>query len=179
MPRIRRGRARREGVGAPGVRGDHFSADVLELIETFERHGVRVLVVGGEAVIYHGYPRLTGDVDFWYEQSSENAGRLFAALLEFWNGDVPGVPAVEDLLTPGVIVQFGRPPHRVDMIAAIDGVDFAEAWPHRIEENLELPTGRGTRIAIIGLADLLRNKRVSGRHKDLDDVEHLEPLLKG
>jgi hypothetical protein len=30
---------------------------------------------------------------------------------------------------------------------------------------------------VIGLAELLRNKRAAGRHKDLDDVEHLEPLL--
>ena len=56
------------------MRGDYFSPDVRELVELFDRHRVRYLLVGGEAVIYHGYPRLTGDVDFWYEQTAENSG---------------------------------------------------------------------------------------------------------
>ena len=141
------------------------------------KHGVRFLLVGGEAVIYHGYPRLTGDVDFWYEQTLENATRLFASLREFWGGSVPGVSAETDLTQPGVVVQFGRPPHRVDLVSAIDGVSFAEAWAHRVSESLDLPDGRRHPLEVIGLSELVRNKRTAGRHKDLDDVEHLEPLL--
>lgn len=161
------------------MRGDHFSPDVQELIETLARHGVRFLLVGGEAVIYHGYPRLTGYVDLWYEQTADNATRLFAALREFWGGRVPGVETENELREPKVVVQFGRPPHRVDLISAIDGVTFEEAWPHRVEETLDLVEGRRIPLPVMGLAELLRNKRASGRHKDLDDVEHLEPLLPG
>lgn len=159
------------------MRGDHFSPDVQELVGTLAQHGVRFLLVGGEAVIYHGYPRLTGDVDFWFEQTAENATRLFAALREFWGGAVPGVAAEADLMQPEVVVQFGRPPHRVDLVSAIDGVTFAEAWPHRVSEGLDLADGRSHPLNVIGLSDLVRNKRAAGRHKDLDDVEHLEPLL--
>jgi hypothetical protein len=103
------------------VRGDHFSPDVQELVGTLAKHGVRFLLVGGEAVIYHGYPRLTGDVDFWYEQTPDNMSRLFAALSEFWDGAVPRVAAVSELLQPEVVVQFGRPPHRIDLLSVIDG----------------------------------------------------------
>ena len=159
------------------MRGDHFSSDVQELVRAFAKHGVRFLLVGGEAVIYHGYARLTGDVDFWYEQTDENAARLFAALQEFWDGRVPGVAAQAELLEPNVVVQFGRPPHRVDLISVIDGVAFEEAWPYRVEEGLDLATGVRVALPLIGLAALVKNKRASGRHKDLDDVEHLEPLL--
>jgi hypothetical protein len=159
------------------VRGEHFSPDVRELIEILGRHGVRYLLVGGEAVIYHGHPRLTGDVDFWYEQTPDNAGRLFAALREFWGGPIPAVATAAELLVPSVVVQFGKPPHRVDFISAIDGVTFETAWPHRVDEDLELLDSRRLPVAVIGLAELVANKRAAGRHKDLDDVEHLEPLL--
>jgi hypothetical protein len=160
------------------VKGEHFSPDVRELIELLATHGVRFLLIGGEAVIYHGYPRLTGDVGFWYEQTAENAARLFAALSEFWDGPVPGVREATELLEPTVVVRFGQPPHRVDVTSAIDGISFAHAWPRRVEEILELPDGRTVTLPILGLADLVRNKRAAGRHKDLDDVEHLEPLLR-
>jgi hypothetical protein len=159
------------------VRAAHFSPDVGELIETLGRHGVRYLLVGGEAVIYHGYPRLTGDVDFFYEQTSDNSTRLFAALEEFWGGSVPAVASARELLEPGVVVQFGRPPHRVDLISAIDGVTFEAAWPHRIEEGIVFDDARSSPLPIIGLADLVRNKRAAGRHKDLDDAERLELIL--
>jgi hypothetical protein len=159
------------------VRGDYFSPDVRELIATFLRHGVRFLLVGGEAVIYHGYPRLTGDVDFWFEQTAANASRLFIALTEFWSGRIPGVVAERELLEPNVVVQFGRPPHRIDLVSSIDGVTFDQAWRGHVEERLELEGESPVPLAIIGLADLVANKRAAGRHKDLDDVEHLAPLL--
>jgi hypothetical protein len=62
------------------MRGDHFSPDVQELIGLLAKHDVRFLLVGGEAVIYHGYPRLTGDVDFWYEQTPDGAAPREACL---------------------------------------------------------------------------------------------------
>ena len=159
------------------MRADHFSPGVQALIGALATHGVRFLLVGGEAVIYHGYPRLTGDVGFWYDQTADNAARLFAALRHFWGGRIPGVRAERELLEPKVVVQFGRPPHRVDLISAVDGVTFEEAWPHRVDESLERADGPRVPLPVIGLADLVRNKRASGRHKDLDDVEHLESLL--
>ena len=76
-----------------------------------------------------------------------------------------------------MVVQFGRPPHRIDLVSAIDGVTFAKAWSDRVNENLDLEGGRQTPLPVIGLPDLVTNKRAAGRHKDLDDVEHLEPLL--
>lgn len=159
------------------MRGDHFSPDVQELIGLLAKHGVHCLLVGGEAVIYHGYPRLTGDVDFWYEQTPDNVARLFAALLEFWGGPVPGVAAEDELLQPKIIVQFGRPPHRVDLLSAVDGLTFGEAWARRVHEQIEREDGSSHPLHVIGLAELVRNKQATGRHKDLDDVEHLGPLL--
>jgi len=89
---------------------------------------------------------------------------------------VPGVDTSEDFLRPGVVVQFGRPPHRIDLLSTIDGVTLGDAWQRRKVEALVDEDGAVTSVAFIGLGDLLRNKRVSGRHEDLDDAEHLSTI---
>lgn len=154
------------------MKASHFSRDVLELLTLLHRHQVRYLLVGGEAVIYYGHARLTGDVDLFYEAVAENAERLYAALRDFWGGKVPVVAGPQDLLAPGVIVQYGRPPNRIDLLSAISGATFAEAWVARRTEYLE-GVAEGLPVHIIGLGDLIRNKRAAGRPKDLDDLDYL------
>ncbi len=108
-----------------------FSADTLEFISLLYRHGVVYLIVGGEAVIFPGHLRLTGDVDFFYERTPGNSKKLFECLQEFWDGMIPEVEQEDDFMDEGVIFQFGRPPNRIDLLNKIDGVEFDEAWATR------------------------------------------------
>lgn len=157
--------------------GAGFSNDILAFLRLLAQKRVRYLIVGGEAVIYHGYPRLTGDIDFFYENTALNSRRLLNALLEFWEGNVPGVASAEGLREKGIILQFGRPPHRIDLMNRIDGVTFQRAWPSRIRVRLQ--TGSGlVPVHYIGLRPLLANKRATGRPKDLDDALFLRPKLR-
>ena len=75
------------------IDASHFSADTLEFIRLLASYHVQYVVVGGEAVIYHGYPRFTGDIDFFFSDAKENTRALFSALREFWNGNIPAKPA--------------------------------------------------------------------------------------
>lgn len=156
--------------------GEHLAPDLQEFVRLLHVYGVRYLIVGGEAVIHHGYPRLTGDVDFFYERTPANVRRLYAALEEFWNGPVPAIAAAEELLEPDLIVQFGRPPNRIDLIGSLGSVRFAGAWRRRVEERLEIEGEEALPFPIIGLSDLLKAKRDAGRPKDLDDIDHLRAL---
>jgi hypothetical protein len=149
-----------------------FSADVVEFIRLLRRFKVRCLIVGGEAVIFHGYPRLTGEIDFFYERTPANAARIFQALEVFWDYDIPGVKSANELLEPGVIIQFGRPPNRIDLHNQISGVSFARAWDSRVAIQFRT-TSDSLRLHYIGIGPLRRNKRAIGRAKDLDDLEHL------
>jgi hypothetical protein len=88
----------------------------MDLLLILHHRAVRYLIVGGEAVIHYGYARLTGDIDLFFESSSENAERLFEALKEFWGGAVPEIDEGNELLEPGVILQFGVPPNRIDQL---------------------------------------------------------------
>lgn len=150
-----------------------FSADTRDFLVLLDKHEVMYMIVGGEAVIYYGYARLTGDIDFFYELSADNVRRLYVALQEFWQGSVPGVETAEELAQPGVIIQFGVPPNRIDLVNRIDGVEFEKAWPNRTRVRLR---GKDVNIEVqyLGLDDLIRNKREAGRAKDLDDLKYLE-----
>jgi hypothetical protein len=154
------------------VKAEHFSPDIQEFLLLLARKEVKYLIVFGEAVIYYGHARLTGDVDLFYERSPENALKLFQGLQEFWGGTIPEIARPEELLPEGRIVQLGVPPNRIDLMNSIDGVDFPSAWHSRVIENMVVRNQR-IEIYFIGLKHLIQNKKVLGRHQDLADLEFL------
>ena len=159
-------------MASPQIAADHFSSDTREFLRLLDRQQVEYLIVGGEAVIFHGHVRLTGDVDFFYSVDDANVERLYNVLLEFWNGDIPGSIEVSDLAIRGQIIQFGVPPNRIDLLNEIDGVAFRDAWPYRVVAFLASPVD-SIIVPFIGLDQLVVNKTASGRPKDLDDLRFL------
>jgi hypothetical protein len=151
----------------------YFSKDILDFLSRLSEHEVYYLIVGGEAVIYYGYPRFTGDLDIYFECTPENSSRLWKALTAFWGDDVPGLRDPSELLEPGAVIQFGVPPNRLDLINIIDGVSFQSAWENRVTENVTASGGE-IKIFFISLDDLIRNKKAVSRNKDLDDLKYLE-----
>ena len=154
------------------MKADYFSEDVTEFLTLLDTHSVAYLIVGGEAVIYHGRARLTGDIDIFYRRGRENVEKLFQALLEFWDNEIPGIEAADELSQPGVIIQFGVPPNRIDLLNNISGVGFEEAWENRVIESI--PTKKGSvQIYFIGKNELKKNKHAAARPKDNDDLNYL------
>jgi hypothetical protein len=143
--------------------------DLREFVELLSSSGVEFIVVGGHAVAFHGYPRFTGDIDFWVRSTPENAERVIAALRAFGFGDV-GL-SVGDFTRHGSVVQLGRPPNRIDLLTSLSGVDFEEAWESKIAAALD-----GLPVFFLSLDILLRNKRASGRDKDLVDLKKLQAI---
>jgi len=143
-----------------------FPTEFSELLTLLNDHDVRYLVVGGYAVTYHGYPRTTGDLDLWIEQTETNADRVVDALRAF-GFDVPTLESTL-FLEEDRIVRMGHPPLRVEIFPSVSGVDFALCYDERVIDELG-----SVEATIIGLECLKKNKRASGRHKDLDDLEHL------
>lgn len=156
----------------------YFSPDIVEFVVALNRHGVRYLIIGGEAVIFYGHARYTGDVDFFYDGSESNAPAMFAALSDFWDGRIPDLKDHSELQEPGIIIQFGRPPNRIDLLNRIDGVEFGEAWQSKVIVGLRLESGV-TEVPYLGLDLLIRNKEASGRPKDMDDLRYLTGGARG
>jgi hypothetical protein len=147
-----------------------MNPDFVDLLRALLAADARFMVVGAYAVGIHGRPRATKDLDIWVEPSVENAPKLIAALREF------GAPLMglteEELKEPGVGLQIGMPPLRIDILTKVSGLTFAQAWATHVEAHIT----EGLTCPVIGLVALLANKRASGRAQDLADVAALERL---
>jgi hypothetical protein len=143
-----------------------LAPDFDEFFGSLIAHDVEFLIVGAYALAYHGAPRFTGDIDVFVRPTADNATHLLAALVafDFSTGDL--LP--EDLADPDRILQMGTEPVQIHVMSAISGVAWDEAWAGR-------QTGRcGSHdLPFIGRCEFVRNKRASGRLKDLADIEAL------
>ena len=142
--------------------------DFRDILAELLKADARFLVVGAHALSVHGVPRATVDLDLWIDASPANAKRVWMALAAF------GAPledlriAERDFMRPESVIQFGLPPFRIDILTGVSGVSFEEAWTERVEHPFD-----DLRVPFMGRASFIRNKRASGRAKDLADLESL------
>jgi len=144
-----------------------FNQDFREFIESLNDNGVRYLVVGGYAVALHGYPRYTKDIDIWVEMTAENAANIIKALDQFGFGSL-GVDEAE-FTVPDQMLQLGYPPGRIDLLTTLPGVEFSECYAARTIVEID-----GASVNFIDIENLRKNKKATGRHQDLADLENLE-----
>ena len=144
-----------------------LNPDFRDMLSELSAQRAEFLLVGAYALAGHSLPRATGDIDIWIRPTRDNAVRVWRALTAF------GAPletlTLDDLTTPGVFFQIGVPPRRIDILTAIDGVEFEEAWLTRLDCEID-----GIELAVLGRDALIRNKRAAGRPKDLADLAWLE-----
>jgi hypothetical protein len=142
--------------------------DFRDMLQALVACGVDFIIVGAHALAAHGLPRATGDIDILVRPSAENAKRVMNALARFGAPvEAHGVDQ-NDFATPGRVYQLGLPPRRIDLLTEITGVSFEEAWSTRVETNLG-----DVRASLLSRECLLKNKRATGRDKDLVDVRAL------
>ena len=138
--------------------------DFRDLLALFNEREVSYAIVGGYALAYHGAPRYTGDIDLLVEPDPDNAQRVVDALAEFGFGSL-GLTA-EDFSIMDRVIQLGYPPVRVDIITSITGVSWDEVAVGRVKGQYG-----DIQVYYLGLDQLLKNKRATGRKKDLADLE--------
>ncbi len=143
-----------------------LSPDFSAFVAACAEHDVRYLIVGGYALAAHGFPRNTKDLDVWVEADAANAERLLEALAAFGFASLD--LEVADFAEPGHVIQLGYPPLRIDLLTSIDGVEFPSAFARSAVVSVA-----GCDVRVIGVEDLVANKRASGRLQDLADVERL------
>lgn len=140
--------------------------DYKELLNLLNENKVDYLVVGAFALGFLGAPRNTGDIDIWIRADEENAKKIINALNDFGLSSLGYKKS--DFLDPDLIVQLGVPPVRIDIMMSISGVEFNEAFLSRNEIE-----GGGIKINYISKEYFIKNKKASGRLKDLADIESL------
>ncbi|GAB3957368.1 hypothetical protein GCM10028805_49900 [Spirosoma harenae] len=138
----------------------------LNLISLFNEEAVDYVVLGGHAVIAHGYLRTTGDIDIFVRPSNDNADRLLRALYRYGYQD--GEFEHEDFTKVPNYLSFNRYDEWIDLMTFTLGVSFDDCYQNRVVLLIEnVPTN------IISLPDLIRNKQALGRPQDLQDLENL------
>jgi hypothetical protein len=145
-----------------------MNEDFRDLLAALLAAGARFLVVGAHAMAVHGVPRATGDLDIWIAADGDNLERVWSALGRFGAPLAAMGVSREDLSRQDQVVQIGLPPRRIDLLTSISGVEFEEAWRTRVVHQVD-----GLEVPFLGRAALVRNKRASGRSKDLADLEAL------
>lgn len=145
-------------------------SDFEALLRALSEGGVRFLIVGGYAVMEYTEPRYTKDLDLWIARDTENARAAYQALGEF-GAPLLGVTP-EDFTEPDVVYQIGVTPVRVDIMTSVTGVEFEDAWAHRLEREVG-----GLRVAILSAEHLITNKQAVGRPHDRIDVRRLRAVL--
>ncbi|MFN8403448.1 MAG: hypothetical protein U0V48_07820 [Anaerolineales bacterium] len=146
--------------------------DFKEFLKLLKENDVRYLLIGGYAVGYHGYPRATDDMDVWIAIHPENAAKITSALKAFGLDDPNLEPNL--FLQRPKIIRMGFPPLRLEISTSISGVEFDECYQARIVDELD-----GVEVNIIDLENLKRNKKASGRDKDIADLKKLEQKKTG
>jgi hypothetical protein len=150
--------------------------DFKDLFAALNAEGADYLLVSGYAMAVHDEPRFTKDLDVWVNSSASNPSRVHAALGRF--GASLGELTMEDLATPGIVFQIGVQPNRIDLLTAIDGVTFEEAWPHRLES-----TYGAEPVHVIGRRHLVKEQTIDragagpARRRSAGplDLAHAEP----
>jgi Nucleotidyltransferase of unknown function (DUF6036) len=139
--------------------------DFKDFILFLNKYNVRYLLIGGWAVGIYGNPRATKDIDFLIAVDNENIENLQQTLQDF------GAPTVANKIfqEKGNVFRMGRSPIQIDLINEASGIDFESCYTRR---NM-IAVG-DIEISIISRDDLIKNKKASGRHRDLADVEYFE-----
>jgi acyl carrier protein phosphodiesterase len=151
---------------------DYFNEDFKDFIRALNNQEVSYVLVGGMAVILHGYVRTTGDMDIWVKRTKENYQKIKKAFYEF---QMPVFDMTEErfLSDEYDVWMFGVEPVKIELMTAVKGLDFDETFALSeiyMEDNIP--------IRFLHINSLLAAKKAAGRFKDLDDIEKLHKKKK-
>ena len=141
--------------------------DYRDILAAFDQHKVEYLVIGGYAVVFHGHPRFTKDLDLWIRPTADNLARVRSALVAF--GAPSTLLAALEGASPSDVLWMGAPPVRIDIVKGVPGGDFDAVFARRIVADWD-----GVAVSVVGLDDLIALKRASARPQDLLDASELE-----
>lgn len=147
-----------------------METEYLNLLRLFHAEGVEYVVVGGYAVIAHGYPRTTGDIDLLLNPTPDNARRAVRALGRY--GFTQGEFAEADFMTVPNFLSFSRGDLWIDLLTEVRGVSFDECANNALVVQVE-----GLPVYYINLAALRKAKAATARPQDLLDLENLPPAF--
>lgn len=147
---------------------DYFNEDFKDFIRALNNQQVDYILVGGMAVILHGYVRTTGDMDIWVNRTKENYHLLVKAFRQF---GMPVFDMTEERFISNDfdVWMFGVEPVKIELMTAVKGLKFEEAY-----KESQLHDEDGMPVRYLHINSLIEAKKAAGRYKDLDDINQLQ-----
>ena len=145
---------------------EKLNEDFIEFIQLLEKNNVQYMIVGGYAVAFYGFPRYTGDIDFFVNCNQANAEKLQSVLNQFGFSELE--ISIDDFLKKDYVVEIGREPRKIQVLTGVSGVTFDQCFPNIVEHKES-----NLALKFIGKSDLIKNKQATGRPKDLIDIQEL------
>jgi hypothetical protein len=147
-----------------------FNQDFQDFIEAFNVNNVRYILIGGYAVILHGYIRSTADMDIWVDKTKENYKKIKKALNQF---GAPSFSENEFLGNEFNVWGLGKEPNRIEIMSEVKGLKFDVAY-----KKSKICEQGNLKIRFIHFNHLLDAKKAAGRFKDKNDIEQLSKKKK-
>ncbi len=147
-----------------------FNRDFRDFFALLNSREVDYMIIGGVAYNFHAVPRSTKDIDIWVNPERENLQRLLNAIQAF--GFPTEATSLEELATMPKVLMLGRVPYRIDVLTRPDGIEWSTAHKRVVPSKYD-----DVPISVLGIEDLICNKRAAGRPRDLADVAMLEDIL--
>ncbi|MBX3240828.1 MAG: hypothetical protein KIT80_22945 [Chitinophagaceae bacterium] len=151
-----------------------FFKEHRDILQALLHYQADFLLIGGYAVNYYGYNRVTGDMDIWINPDNQNKELLLRALASL-GFDEEGIDTIRgwDFSHPQKFHIGGDgQPDKTEFMTHISGVNYSIA-----KENSILADIDGLSLPLIHYNDLIQNKKATGRAKDRVDVEYLEKIM--
>ena len=145
--------------------------EFIRFCECLNRFNVDYVIVGSEAVAFHGAPRYSADFDTFVRASRANLVRVIAALETFGAVELAQTLEPEIWAKSAATVRLGTPPLQVDVLLQLSGTSYDRVAAGAVTAEYGPLT-----VRFIGLHELLVNKRAAGREKDIADVKALESI---
>ena len=153
-----------------------WEENINQFIFTANKHNVRMLMVGGGAVNFHGYQRHSADVDFWIETTDENFKKLVAVFNEM-GYEIDDFPENVKKQEQNISVKFSPVDLDLELITKFSvNKTFAEAFES--SEEVQVNDNLFLKWNVLSLEDLIISKIKANRPKDLLDIQQLLEINK-
>ncbi len=151
-----------------------WDTNINQFITLANKHNVRMVMVGGAAVNFHGYQRHSADVDFWNETTDEN----FKNLIKVFNDmeyEIDDFPKEVKEQKQNISVKFSPLDLDLELITNFAVIKtFDEAY--RDSEEVIVNENPFLRWNILSYDDLIISKIRANRSKDLLDIQQLQKI---
>jgi len=154
---------------------DILDDEILALWQSFCRNEVKYIMVGGFATNFHGFSRITADLDIWLEDSLDNRRNFRKSIAQIGVGDFPQLETMNFVAGfTSIMLNSGL---ELDVMTRLSGFEKEEF--QNCYDIANRATINGVEVCFLHLNHLIHEKRTCARPKDLLDLEELEKIQKG